>query len=1777
MIFKIQLGGKVYPRPTTNPEMQPHSFDAYRIHITMKTKQTIAQSIQLAAVTVLTALGLTTTAKAATITKADNADNLNLTTSWVGGVVPGASDVATWDSTVSVNNTTNVLGANLSLGGVKILNPAGAINIDTNSGGNVLTLGASGIDMSAAAADLTMSNNVTLLGNTVQAWNVPAARTLSLQGGLTRSAGGFLNINGDGVINIGTGTISTALYYSLLNGTDVGALDGSLNVTGVATAIGYSQNTPGGAPSSSYLDVVNSASGVGGLNGSGDDVYLNSTIYFPGVMRFNTPQANRNYWYYNVRNGQNSMGAGATATVLVTTNVGACDVIISGVSHAFRWASGGTSSGAELIIDQENTLGTLFINGAMSQKAAAPANMITKRGAGRVVFNASLVTTGPTRILEGNLMVNNSSVNGSPFIINSGATLSGAGIAWGPVTNSGTIWAGNTNGLGSFIVNTAVMNAGSSLKFYSPTAPTTNTSALLNLTNVTINGGVGVIIASGGIAVGQYPLVHWTNSFSGATFANFTLAGMPPHSSGYLSNNTANFTIDLVVTNVTRPLDWAAASGVWDINNNPNWKDSAGTTTTYQEANGVGDAVVFEDTQSGASPITVTLNTTLKPSSLVVNSSKNYTLSGSGKIAGSCGLTVSGSGTLTLGTGNSYSGQTTLNGGTTVFSALSSLGSGAISFGGGKLQYNGNTDDLSLRSVTFASGQSTIDIGAGTVTFANPVGNNGAGGFTKAGSGTLTLTGTNKYSGNTVISQGTLALAANTYISNSAAIIVNSGATLDTWSSGAGLSLVSGAGQILGGSGTVSGTVISSNGVITPGTNGVVGTLTFANDLTLAGGTVNLDLSTDTAQSDLVVVSGNLNTYGGTVQLNVTGTLTNGIYKLIQCGSLVSGSGSAANLTLAGYTQAGKSLALSDAGSTEIDLVVTPAASDNIVWTGTDGASWDLISTLNWQNGATQWAYTNGDFVTFDEIGIGLGSANVALKAAVTPSSVVVSNETATYTFSDGTGTGGGKISGGTSIVKKGPGKLVVATANNNSGPTDLQNGTLQIGDGGTFGNLGAGNVTNNGVLIFNQSDDHTVSGVISGSGSVSQQGVGTVTLLANNTYAGPTTISSGGTLQVGTGGAAGSLGTGAITNDGTLIYNKSGTLTVGSIKSGPAIGGALTFSGSATVTLNNGNTYVNNTTIDGGVLKVAAADSIPSAATVTGSTGWLVLDGGAIAAGTLDLNGFNITVNALSGLNNTVNGTVLNSSTGHTNTLTINGTSTTTFSGTIKDNAGAGGGIAVFVGGGANQTFDIESAAGNSYTGGTVISNATVTLTSAIANNNASYPTPIGLGSGTVTLLSNAMLYAVGAPSQSSGPTWSSLSNTISIPAGQTATIYGPQRGAMLGKITGAGTLNYITSYVRGSISGDWSGFTGQIIFSGSANGNNLGIANAAGMGSSRVLCTNAGAGPVTLYNTVSGTPTIAIGELADDGTAYLESTTSGGGGGVAANFAVGGLNTTATYGGAIIDNIGIIKVGTGTWNLTGATLTYSGLTTVSNGVLALGASATLPNTTPITLVSPGALDVSAAGTLNLAAQTLQGNGTLLGSLSTTADSVVSPGGAGSIGTLTVTNDANLTGTNIMELNIANSPATNDMLVAQTIEMGGTLTVTNIGPDLHTGDTFKLFSVPATGEFTVTNLPATTADGSITYVWDNKLAIDGTLVLLQGAPPIATYPTNITATVNGSSLQITWPATHLGWMIQVQTNNLSSGLSTNWVTISNTASVLGYTNTMNPANGSVFYRLRKP
>jgi hypothetical protein len=72
----------------------------------------------------------------------------------------------------------------------------------------------------------------------------------------------------------------------------------------------------------------------------------------------------------------------------------------------------------------------------------------------------------------------------------------------------------------------------------------------------------------------------------------------------------------------------------------------------------------------------------------------------------------------------------------------------------------------------------------------------------------------------------------------------------------------------------------------------------------------------------------------------------------------------------------------------------------------------------------------------------------------------------------------------------------------------------------------------------------------------------------------------------------------------------------------------------------------------------------------------------------------------------------------------------------------------------------------------------------------------------------------------------------------------------------------------------------------------------------------------------------------------------------------------------------------------------------------------------------------------------------------------------------------------------------------------------------------------------------------------------------------MATTPTNITFQVMGNNLTLSWPGDHLGWRLQVQTNNLGQGLGTNWVDVANSTTTNQMTMPINPASGSVFYRM---
>lgn len=136
--------------------------------------------------------------------KADNTTTLSNTAAWTNGALPGTADVAVWDSPYNRNpSLASTLGASAGWSGIRIAGPLQAPRIRTTTGA-LLTLGGSGIDMSAATQNFLL-DCATRLGAD-QTWTVAATRTLTASL-LDGSAGTTLTKAGDGTLSL-TGALN---------------------------------------------------------------------------------------------------------------------------------------------------------------------------------------------------------------------------------------------------------------------------------------------------------------------------------------------------------------------------------------------------------------------------------------------------------------------------------------------------------------------------------------------------------------------------------------------------------------------------------------------------------------------------------------------------------------------------------------------------------------------------------------------------------------------------------------------------------------------------------------------------------------------------------------------------------------------------------------------------------------------------------------------------------------------------------------------------------------------------------------------------------------------------------------------------------------------------------------------------------------------------------------------------------------------------------------------------------------------------------------------------------------------------------------------------------------------------------------------------------------------------------------------------------------------------------------------------------------------------------
>jgi fibronectin-binding autotransporter adhesin len=269
-------------------------------------------------------------------------------------------------------------------------------------------------------------------------------------------------------------------------------------------------------------------------------------------------------------------------------------------------------------------------------------------------------------------------------------------------------------------------------------------------------------------------------------------------------------------------------------------------------------------------------------------------------------------------------------------------------------------------------------------------------------------------------------------------------------------------------------------------------------------------------------------------------------------------------------------------------------------------------------------------------LGFGLGSTNTVtiVSDRATPGAAVDRNLTTPNGLGNGqiNFTNGAKVTSGTGRITYSQLSLSAGSAGtlvlNPTGPN-----VSIVGSVTKVANTPAQTVDLSGTTTANE-----ISGVISnGTATISlaKSGTSTWTLTSDNTYTGTTTI-SGGTLAIGNGGFGGSLGTGAVTNNAILSFNRADTsLVVNNAISGS---GALNQIGSGKTTLSGVSTYNGPTTISAGTLAVtgsinnSAVNVTSGTLDGTGSVGPTTVADNALA-GIANGNGGNgtLTLNALS------------------------------------------------------------------------------------------------------------------------------------------------------------------------------------------------------------------------------------------------------------------------------------------------------------------------------------------------------------------------------------------------------------------------------------------------------------------------------------------------------------------------------------------------------------------
>jgi outer membrane autotransporter protein len=1076
--------------------------------------------------------------------------NWNTAANWQGGVIPGAGDVATIDNEGAgwpvINGGTHSIAQ---------------VQIGIASGGGSLTIMNGGkLNLSQSAnIGLNFAGSATVTGGGSQ-MNVTDNLTVGYfsNGGLTVSSSGVVTSR-DGYIGgysggTGIATVTSGGQLDMSNELFIGYGDmgqGQLDVTagGSVTAaqkatLGFwagSRGTLNVAGATSYFS---SGDFIVGRQGTGDVIAtggskIESSSSIIGEQAGST--------------GSVTIDSGATWEVGTALTVGALGTgtlnLTGGGKLESQTATIGRSAGG---------VGTATVSGTGTEWTNTGAFVIGRDGSGTMTLTngaavySGAVTVGAENFSTGNLTVSNGGYWNSTGAMTVGLNGQGTMLVDNGVllTNGGKIGIG-FGGTGTVVLsNAGAWNAGSG--------------------TITVGGpgGSGSLTTNGGALLAQ----------------KLALAAVGPGSSANVAINAQS---DVQIVDTVQIGSGTGSSGAMTVSGTGAFLTVGGQFGVGHAGDGTlliengGKTVVNNVVRIGfGSDATGAVTVTGAGSVLETNNSVRVGFEGNGSLTVENGGHILSNGAI-LAQGVGSTGTVLVTGSGSVWDAR---GANSFQVGG-----QGNSASLTVTDGALLQA-STVYVG----------------GESDASSNVMTVSGgarvesLNAFVGGTVDRSGTVLVTGAGSIWN-----VGDPNTyeLRVGDAGVGLLRVENGGVVNGHVHLAQYGELSGNGTITGNTTltstsrlwGVQGeTFTFGGDLRINSALSHINVALGTpGNTALFNVAGDL-TLDGTLNVANAGGFGQGVYRIFDYGGTLTDNG-----LDVGSMPAGTSGTVQTAVANQVNLLVSGMTNDTQFWNGTTTVADGTIhgGTGTWRVGPTNWTNANGSsasawgsqFAVFQNNPANVtvdGSAGAIVTTGmqfigtgwnVGGDAITLDGVGGNTIVRVGDGTGAGVshtatiasvLAGNSRLIKDDLGTLILTGANTYTGGTRINNGVLQIGNGGTTGSI-TGDVLNSAALVFNRSNTFDVAGAISGTGVIRQVGTGLTNLTGNSGAFTGTTRVENGTLAVnGTlGGAVEILGTGRLLGAGTV----GNTIVSSVIAPGNSIG---TLNVAGNITFNAGSIY---------------------------------------------------------------------------------------------------------------------------------------------------------------------------------------------------------------------------------------------------------------------------------------------------------------------------------------------------------------------------------------------------------------------------------------------------------------------------------------------------------------------------------------------------------------------------------------------------------------------------